>query len=261
LASDRELCLEVGMNDHIAKPIDPHQLFGVLLRWIRRPGDDTAAEGDGAAAPEASEDFGIEDLELKGINVAAGLRFTGGNRRRYETLLRKFAERQDGAVDALRLHLANDDAGTAERAAHSLKGAAATLGAEALAAAAAETEAAIRTGRDAEDTLRTLSLTLDPVIKSIHTALPDEIAGNGKDAPPADPATLIAPLTRLKQLLESDDGEAADFIIDARPQLAGVLSPAEIKTLSDRVTNFEFEAALKCLSGIADRLSLSLEGT
>jgi two-component system, sensor histidine kinase and response regulator len=260
LASDRELCLEVGMNDHIAKPIDPHQLFGVLLRWIRRPGQDGAAEGDGVAASDAPADPGIEDLELKGVDVVAGLRFTGGNRRRYETLLRKFAERQDGAVDALRLHLSNGDAGTAERAAHSLKGAAATLGAAALAAAAAETEAAIRTGRDAEDTLRTLSLTLDPVIKSIQRALPDEIVGNGKGAPPADPATLIAPLTRLKQLLESDDGEAADFIIDARPQLAGVLSPAEIKTLSDRVTNFEFEAALKCLSGIANRLSLSLEG-
>ena len=35
MASDRELCLDAGMNDHIAKPIDPDQLFGVLLRWIR----------------------------------------------------------------------------------------------------------------------------------------------------------------------------------------------------------------------------------
>jgi two-component system sensor histidine kinase/response regulator len=40
MASDREICLEAGMNDHIAKPIDPDQLFGVLLRWIRRPESD-----------------------------------------------------------------------------------------------------------------------------------------------------------------------------------------------------------------------------
>ena len=45
MASDRMLCLEAGMNDHIAKPIDPDQLFGVLLRWIpprrwRRQGPD-----------------------------------------------------------------------------------------------------------------------------------------------------------------------------------------------------------------------------
>ena len=34
MAADRDRCLEVGMNDHIAKPIDPDQLFGVLSRWI-----------------------------------------------------------------------------------------------------------------------------------------------------------------------------------------------------------------------------------
>jgi two-component system, sensor histidine kinase and response regulator len=36
MAADRERCLEAGMNDHIAKPIDPDQLFKVMLRWTRR---------------------------------------------------------------------------------------------------------------------------------------------------------------------------------------------------------------------------------
>jgi CheY-like chemotaxis protein len=35
MAADRDRCLEAGMNDHIAKPIDPEQLFQVLLRWMR----------------------------------------------------------------------------------------------------------------------------------------------------------------------------------------------------------------------------------
>ena len=34
MAADRDRCLEAGMNDHIAKPIDPDQLFGALSRWI-----------------------------------------------------------------------------------------------------------------------------------------------------------------------------------------------------------------------------------
>ena len=38
MASDRELCLEAGMNDHIAKPIDPDQLFGVLAALDQAPG-------------------------------------------------------------------------------------------------------------------------------------------------------------------------------------------------------------------------------
>jgi hypothetical protein len=39
LVSDREMCREAGMNDHIAKPIDPNHLLDVLLRWIPRGGD------------------------------------------------------------------------------------------------------------------------------------------------------------------------------------------------------------------------------
>ena len=63
----------------------------------------------------------------------------------------------------------------------------------------------------------------------------------------------------LKRLLETDDGEAADFMIDSRSQLAGVLTAAEIETLSELVGDFNFESALKCLSSITDRLSLNLK--
>ena len=36
MSTDREQCLKAGMNDHIGKPIDPDQLFSVLLRWTGR---------------------------------------------------------------------------------------------------------------------------------------------------------------------------------------------------------------------------------
>ena len=75
----------------------------------------------------------------------------------------------------------------------------------------------------------------------------------------ATQTAVVEPLTQLKRLLETDDGEAADFMIDARSQLAGVLTPTEIETLSELVGDFNFDSALKCLSSIADRLSLSLK--
>ena len=34
MASDRERCIQAGMNDFITKPIDPNELFGVIRRWI-----------------------------------------------------------------------------------------------------------------------------------------------------------------------------------------------------------------------------------
>ena len=32
--SDREACLQAGMNDHVAKPVDPEKLFEALVRWL-----------------------------------------------------------------------------------------------------------------------------------------------------------------------------------------------------------------------------------
>jgi CheY-like chemotaxis protein len=32
---DRQRCIAVGMNDHIAKPVDPEVLFETLLKWLR----------------------------------------------------------------------------------------------------------------------------------------------------------------------------------------------------------------------------------
>jgi len=31
---DRAACLEAGMNDHIAKPVNPAALYAILMRWL-----------------------------------------------------------------------------------------------------------------------------------------------------------------------------------------------------------------------------------
>jgi two-component system sensor histidine kinase/response regulator len=262
MESDRILCLEAGMNDHIAKPIDPDQLFGVLLRWIRRSdGHGAAAPGRPAPSPSPARKGEESDarLAVPGIDVDAGLRRTGGNRKRYETLLRKFAEQQSGTGAALVAALAKGDMATAERTAHSLKGAAATLGAKALAEAASQAEAAIKNRKDPGQDVQRVTGSLEALLAALRSALPDDAAGNGANSHSGDPASVQEPLGRLKRLLEADDGEAADFIVDARPRLSGILTPAEIRTLTDHVGKFDFDAALGCLSGIAARLSLDLE--
>ena len=262
LVSDRELCLQAGMNDHIAKPIDPDQLFGVLMRWIERP------EGDGAGLRELSEARAavvhtpaVADgpLDIDGIDVKSALKRTGGNRKRYVALLRRFAQQQASTVDEIRKALSMGDAATAERAAHSLKGVAGTLGATTLSETAAKAETAIKTGQGIDTALTSLFAGLGAAVRAIRAALPEEIPTNGGGGASRDPRTVVKPLTQLKRLLETDDGEAADFMIDARSDLSGVLTPTEIETLSELVGDFNFEAALKCLSAITDRLSLTLK--
>jgi PAS domain S-box-containing protein len=258
LVSDREMCLQAGMNDHIAKPIDPDQLFGVLLRWIKRPDGRGSSPKSRSAARASAAPAAEAPLDIAGIDTASALKRTGDNRKRYETLLRRFAQQQAGTVDGIRKALAIGDAATAERAAHSLKGASGTLGAAALSDASAKAETAIKTGQGIDPALSALSLVLRTAVEAIRAALPEAAPTNGGGLASADPATVVEPLARLKRLLESDDGEAADFIVDAKPTLSGVLTGAEIETLSELVGTFNFEGALKCLSGIADRLALHL---
>jgi len=47
MASDRDACLAAGMNDHVAKPIDPQELFATLRRWVR-----SGAAGNGGESLE-----------------------------------------------------------------------------------------------------------------------------------------------------------------------------------------------------------------
>ena len=170
LVSDREMCLEAGMNDHIAKPIDPDQLFGVLLRWIRRPDSDGAGvrewivEARPATAAPMAAAAAEGPLGIDGIDVKSALKRTGGNRKRYEALLRQFAEQQAATVEDIRKALSMGDAATAERAAHSLKGAAGTLGAGALSEAAAKAETAIKMGQGIDTALTSLSIDLGAAV-------------------------------------------------------------------------------------------------
>ena len=112
------------------------------------------------------------ELKIAGIDTNVGLKRIGGKRERYESLLHKFAGRQVGAAEAIRAALLVGDTSTAEREAHSLKGAASTLGATALAERAEKVETAIKTGQSVDEALESLSLSLVAVVEAIRAALP-----------------------------------------------------------------------------------------
>jgi len=33
-SEDRQACLEAGMNDFVAKPVEPEDLFATIIKWL-----------------------------------------------------------------------------------------------------------------------------------------------------------------------------------------------------------------------------------
>jgi len=128
-----------------------------------------------------------------------------------------------------------------------------------VATAAANAEIAIKTENNAEAVLveleRSLARTIAAIRQALPAVVPEPVASRGN----RNPSAILQPLSRLKQLLEADDSEAADFIVESQASFSTVLSGTEIENLTRLVGDFDYEGALRAVSGIADRLSLKLE--
>jgi signal transduction histidine kinase/DNA-binding response OmpR family regulator/ligand-binding sensor domain-containing protein/HPt (histidine-containing phosphotransfer) domain-containing protein len=148
LAEERQRCLDAGMNDHIAKPINPGLMLRRLAEWV--PPMPTEASGPVAELELESSGSGGWPERLPGLELSEGLARIGGNRDFYASLLRSFREKRGGVARDIEQALGRDDRATAERLAHSMRGSAGNLSANRLHDAAADLEGVIAQGRDAE---------------------------------------------------------------------------------------------------------------
>jgi two-component system sensor histidine kinase/response regulator len=271
MQGDRERCLEAGMNSHIAKPIDPAELFGQLLLWVpprvaahpaRAPVPRAAVS---SAADRAASDALGAIASVPGLDTVAGLRRVLNKRDAYEGLLRKFVAGQADAVARTRAALAEGRTGDAERAMHTLKGTAATIGAEGLAQLAGAAEAALAQGRGeppTEAAMADLTAMLPPLDEAVATLLQALVEALPQPAQaPAPPGLADAPdwpslrplLDRLDALLAEDDAEAVDLFQEHRAELKNALGP-EFQRIESALADFMLNEALEALRTARERI-------
>ncbi len=146
LQADRERCIAAGMNAHVAKPIEPEDLWTALLAWtapktlVLDPLPDPLPDKTSRGAS------GDDDLptEIAGLDTVIGLRRGLGKHALYLSMLRGFVSGQRDALTETRHALDAADWDSAERHAHTLKGVAANVGATEIPDLAKALEASIR---------------------------------------------------------------------------------------------------------------------
>jgi two-component system sensor histidine kinase/response regulator len=258
---DRQHCLAAGMQDFVAKPIDPDGLWRTLAQWLPQRQQPTASTAPAPATASARTDQAppapTSLPDIAGLNTALGLQRVMGNQPLYWRLLGKFFSGQKDVATRIAQAMAANDRATAERLAHTLKGVAGQIGASAVQEAADALESALHDGRD----LATLT-PLQEKVASHLTPLLHALQQAVASPPPPQTGTTatneISPeqlqhiYQQLQTLLADDDAQVVDLLNQHAAALQQGLGPA-YEAIHQAVSDYDFGVALDALrSAMAD---------
>ncbi len=136
--SDRQACLDAGMNDHVGKPFDMRHLVNVLLTHTGRDCEAEAAPVAPPVAPEYDDNRIVLDESV--------LQRLGGNPAMLSELLQSYMSEIANLPDQLEALLQTGDLKGAAQLAHTLIGISAIVGTKHMAAVARQTSNKLKAG-------------------------------------------------------------------------------------------------------------------
>jgi two-component system sensor histidine kinase/response regulator len=176
MAGDEDKSLDAGMNGHVAKPIDPDQLFSTLQKWIKPSEKRVQVQQPETPVerPEPDKAVPAEDelpKSLPGFDLPAGLERLRGNKRLYRKLLLDFGANYKGVAGEIHKALDSSDLGQAHSLIHNLKGLAGNLAAIDLQAASVNLEELVKGVGKKTPPVKNLKLKFSELENALNQAL------------------------------------------------------------------------------------------
>ncbi len=265
MAGDKDRCLQAGMNDHIAKPIEPEKLYERLVEWLPQreqssvdkllyktkeetAGQTTKSKKDKEGAKDSirkkeknmvenknAGTFDIENSSIPGLDIKGGLRRVLGKTDMYLSLLHKYVDSHKDDISKLERLLGSGDYETGERLIHTLKGVSGTIGALEIQEMAAEIEIALHERKALNDVLPMLDQ-----MEELHSSMLEKILMNiPKEEQEEDAA---GPLSGKEEILR--------ILNELKPSLMS----CKPKQCKESMTAFKTIVWTDAMKGTADEL-------
>ncbi|MET0102208.1 MAG: response regulator [Sedimenticola sp.] len=259
MVGDREKCLDAGMNDYVAKPVDPADLYHALVHWVPPKVMELPMASE---LPGTTRGEGEEFPALSGVEVANARKHVGGNLKLYMQLLKKFRKNQAGAADEVILSLEAGDPDTARRIAHTLKGVSGNLGARRLFEAARDLEECIKKddGACVQRQMPEVREALGQILEAIEKlGRPADTPAAKQVVDDADMEEIGAHLKELGALLADADTAAGRYLADLMEQHRATPLYDGFKEMESLVEDYDFTEALEVMRRTAEELNIELE--
>ena len=248
MKQDRDRCLVAGMNDYIAKPIDPDELFRALLRWIKPKRNLTHEVLTRPPKLTREREEWVESLVIDQLNVELGLKRVLGKTDLYLNMLRTYVENQVNAPAELRAAFKARQLDLAERISHTMKSLNGNIGAISLQNMAAELEQMIKTPINfelIEAKIDAYEIAQSAMISALSTALPPKKIIEKVELLDTEKNEEL--ISRLVELLFNNDSEAYDIYEENSDLLNSILEAETFKNLAEAIKQFDFRKAFDVL--------------
>jgi len=256
----KEQCHEAGMNDYIAKPVEPLSLFRILIKWIKP--DKLRTKSSKPLKKEKtslSKTKLLEQLkEINGLEIEKGLKHMNFNPELYKKTLLMFHKNFRNFVTDFETALTESDPQLAKRLVHTLKGITGNIGATTIYSMVLDFENKFSSGysMNLKQDLYELSNKLEQLFQEIKKfeKKQEQLSQKTKVIQRIDSKKLKKAMQKLIGLLEEDNFASVKTFNELKPHLISLGYEEKIKIAENFIEEYEFDKSLELIKNISKEI-------